>query len=502
MKLLRITLLMVMVSSVLLAQNVTVTLQVNMKVKAKETLFDPKVDSITVHGDFMTDAGLGSNWFPVGVTMQDLKKDSVYSTTLTIPTTHAGTLYHYKFTISDRAWEGDPNREFTLGSTDMTIPAVWFDRDSIVTLPVTNTLNFTADLTKIYGTGRGYFDPSIDSLLLMGLDWVGATVVGGNRKFAEDPFRPGTFHAQMVIKGFKGDSTKWKTKAYPDARYANTGWEVTSDRWYTIKDEGTTTTVPTFVPSVFPMKDSTTKDVTVLYQVSLVGATNRYTDRAIDISKIFYVGIKGQHSRLGAWGGDWTAADTASTPKTLLVLNDKGLNGDKVAGDNIWSITVVFPRNDPGGPSLYKYGAYYPGSDTLNSGFHAGDNEMKENVNHFFNLLDVPRIEILDAWGKEFSVSVTGVKNAVAPTQFTVSQNYPNPFNPATKIRYSLPTSSVVTLRLFNVIGQEVATVINAQQAAGTYDIILDGSKLSTGVYFYRLEAGSHSVTKRMVLLK
>lgn len=176
MKLLRITLLMVMVSSVLLAQNVTVTLRVNMKVKAKETLFDPKVDSITVHGDFMTDAGLGSNWFPVGVTMQDLIKDSVYSTTLTIPTTHAGTLYHYKFTISDRAWEGDPNREFTLGLTDMTIPAVWFDRDSIVTLPVTNTLNFTADLSKIYGTGKGYFDPSIDSLLLMGLDWVGATV--------------------------------------------------------------------------------------------------------------------------------------------------------------------------------------------------------------------------------------------------------------------------------------------------------------------------------------
>ncbi|MFA6542182.1 MAG: T9SS type A sorting domain-containing protein, partial [Bacteroidota bacterium] len=486
------------------AGDIAVTFQVNLKVKAKETLFNPAVDSITMHGDFMTDAGLGSNWFPVGVTLKDQDNDSIFTVVVVFPDSNVSKLYHYKFTVSDKAWESDPNREFTLSaSTPQILPVEWFDRDSVVNIPVTNTLNFTADLTSIYGSGAGFFDPSVDSIKVEGLDWVGATVTGGVKKFAEDPFKPGIFYAQVIIKGFKGDSTKWKAKAYPENEFYNGGWEVTPDYWYTLKDDGTVSDLPKFTPNVFPKGSPTTKDVTVLFQVNMTGAQNRFIDQPFDISTVTLVGIKGQKSQLGAWVGDWMPSDTGAVPQNLLPLNDKAENGDKVAGDNIWSTTVLFPSGDEGGPSLYKYGAFYPGSDTLNSGYHPGDNEFKDGHNHFFNLVDKPRIEILDAWGSDFAVSVTGVKNsALVPEQFSVSQNFPNPFNPSTTIRYTLPISSKVTLSIYNVLGQEVARVVNAEQGKGTYDITVDGTNLASGMYIYRLDAGTFSMTKKMMLLK
>ncbi|MFQ3607894.1 MAG: 5'-nucleotidase C-terminal domain-containing protein [Chloroherpetonaceae bacterium] len=88
------------------------------------------------------------------------------------------------------------------------------------------------------------------------------------------------------------------------------------------------------------------------------------------------------------------------------------------------------------------------------------------------------------------------------PTTFELAQNYPNPFNPATTINYQLPTSALVTLKVYDVVGREVATLVNARQEAGRYDVRFNGSSLSSGVYFYRLQAGSFVETKKMMLVK
>ena len=76
------------------------------------------------------------------------------------------------------------------------------------------------------------------------------------------------------------------------------------------------------------------------------------------------------------------------------------------------------------------------------------------------------------------------------PNDFTLRQNYPNPFNPATTIEYQLPTSSHVKLSVFDVLGREVATLVDARQPAGVYTVRFDGSNLNSGFYFYRLSAG------------
>jgi hypothetical protein len=97
-------------------------------------------------------------------------------------------------------------------------------------------------------------------------------------------------------------------------------------------------------------------------------------------------------------------------------------------------------------------------------------------------------------------------ENRVAslPVTFALEQNYPNPFNPSTVISYQLPTSSNVSLKVFDVLGREIATLVNQRQEAGRYNyqFSIVNSQLSSGVYFYRLQAGSFAETKRMMLTK
>ncbi|MDP2207230.1 MAG: T9SS type A sorting domain-containing protein [Bacteroidota bacterium] len=88
------------------------------------------------------------------------------------------------------------------------------------------------------------------------------------------------------------------------------------------------------------------------------------------------------------------------------------------------------------------------------------------------------------------------------PTQYQLSNNYPNPFNPKTVIEYSIPREEFVTLKIYNLIGQEVATLKNEIQKAGSYRVNFDGSKLSSGIYFYRLQTSSFTQIKKMALVK
>ena len=92
--------------------------------------------------------------------------------------------------------------------------------------------------------------------------------------------------------------------------------------------------------------------------------------------------------------------------------------------------------------------------------------------------------------------------NDVTATNFNLEQNYPNPFNPSTSIRYSIPKTSLVTLKVYDVLGREVAALVNEEKPIGTYQVNLDASSLASGIYFYKIQAGSFISTKKMILLK
>jgi hypothetical protein len=92
--------------------------------------------------------------------------------------------------------------------------------------------------------------------------------------------------------------------------------------------------------------------------------------------------------------------------------------------------------------------------------------------------------------------------NSETPTEFALSQNFPNPFNPTTKIDFKLKQSGLTTLKVYDMLGREVETLVNGELQAGSYQVDFDGRGLASGVYFYRLNSGSFVETKKMMVTK
>ena len=123
---------------------------------------------------------------------------------------------------------------------------------------------------------------------------------------------------------------------------------------------------------------------------------------------------------------------------------------------------------------------------------------------------DVERMEILSYAFGSFDITPSVEVNDLFPNKFELFQNYPNPFNPSTTIKYSIPdvvdgharTTTKVILKIFNILGQEIAILVNNEQSAGNYEVKFDASGLSSGTYIYRITAGKYSDSKKMILLR
>ncbi|MGH7496547.1 MAG: T9SS type A sorting domain-containing protein, partial [bacterium] len=131
-------------------------------------------------------------------------------------------------------------------------------------------------------------------------------------------------------------------------------------------------------------------------------------------------------------------------------------------------------------------------------------------ANSYVYSLAVARTELLagtfggGVWRRPLSDIITSVENPSAdlPAHFNLDQNHPNPFNPTTTITYSLNQTGQVVLKVFNVIGEEVVKLVNGIQVAGHHEVKFDATDFPGGVYFYRLQAGGLTETRRMVLVK
>ena len=126
------------------------------------------------------------------------------------------------------------------------------------------------------------------------------------------------------------------------------------------------------------------------------------------------------------------------------------------------------------------------GTDNLNS-----ITKLKELASH-----------VQEFYNTEF-VDILNTKQTVVPTGYTLYQNYPNPFNPKTTIEYEIPEKSFVTIKIYDILGREVQTLVNNEEKVRfKYKVVFDASTLASGVYFYRIQAGSFTETKKMVVLK
>jgi hypothetical protein len=112
------------------------------------------------------------------------------------------------------------------------------------------------------------------------------------------------------------------------------------------------------------------------------------------------------------------------------------------------------------------------------------------------------RLKQIDTDGSFEYSEIIEVQFGVVPTEYVLEQNYPNPFNPSTVISYSIPTASNVSVKVFDVLGNLIASLVNQNQEAGNYKINFNAGELSNGMYLYKIQAGSFIAIKKMLLIK
>ncbi len=163
---------------------------------------------------------------------------------------------------------------------------------------------------------------------------------------------------------------------------------------------------------------------------------------------------------------------------------------------------------------------YYSTSDSGLVGYwrmDEGVGQTAEDLSFYSNTATLgtsPNPDANDPAWVSANILIVNVENEnnsdIKPTNFSLSQNYPNPFNPTTNIKFSIPSviasgtkqSQMVTIKVYDILGNEVATLVNEELAPGKYEVRFDAGKFSTGIYFYKLTTGVLSETKKMILLR
>ncbi len=136
--------------------------------------------------------------------------------------------------------------------------------------------------------------------------------------------------------------------------------------------------------------------------------------------------------------------------------------------------------------------------------------DLADNPTFWYDFYLVGPSGLILKSGQPQATEITVDENKKIPKEFLLSQNYPNPFNPSTKIQYSLPSPSEgegsgvrsVMLKIYDVLGNEIATLVNEEKSPGNYEVVFDAKGLSSGIYFYRLTTGGKNISKKMLLIK
>ena len=192
-------------------------------------------------------------------------------------------------------------------------------------------------------------------------------------------------------------------------------------------------------------------------------------------------------------GSNWTEADSGLSGATVSMLTFRP-NGN---GTDLFA-------------AMRSGGVFHSTNDGTNwTAINTGLTNTDVRVLSFFPSSG-PGADIIavtfdgDIWKRPLSEIVTSVENPEfgQPAQFNLEQNYPNPFNPSTKMGFWVQGSGSVSLKVYDVLGREVATLVNEKKVAGKYSVTWNASSMSSGVYFYRLQAGSFVETRKLVLLR
>lgn len=233
---------------------------------------------------------------------------------------------------------------------------------------------------------------------------------------------------------------------------------------------------------------------TIVGQDSISGNTS-LTLSGLPEGKEYYWRVKSFRNKISEWSYINNFTTEVKVP-TEIKLNRTGLKEIAITWKSIASSSKMFviqkKQNSHNFITL----------DTIKNSSNTYTDKSVEQGNIYTYRVKAIVNKTESDFSNEVSLNLVGVDKTTIPTDFYIYQNYPNPFNPSTLISYDVAEKNTVSIRVFDLLGRVVSVLVNEEKLPGRYEVVFDGTKLSSGIYFYRLQADKFVQTRKLVLLK
>ncbi len=487
-------LLVLVLSQMIFAQNYSVTFQVDMNVHQGYGFFDPSLSDVLLRGSF-------NDWGDQEP-MNDDDNDGIYTLTKELPAGSIAFKFFYKNIYGQDSWEEIDDRTFDVAG-DTVMPVVYFMNDEGSKKVIDVFFQVNMEIEKV----AGRFNPANDVVTVRGTfnAWEGTDTC-----FAELG-NTNLYSASVKYLAEVGDTIHYKFNINGDTWENDFPLNNGGHRLIGISQEDLDN-LYAYDPYDYPNEyfngleftTLTLQESEIIFTVDMNDATDLNGTPFSAIENVFLCGE--MNPLYWAW-------DSENVNRAIFMVDD-GTSGDVTAGDGIWSTTVTFPQYTSTNAFSYKYGANYdlPSNNGLN------DNENYSGEDHWIQL---PQTIISGTVNNVFGEATTSdsphtIENLVTtgveedesdllPEEFTLQQNYPNPFNPSTNIKFSIPESGDVSLKVYDILGKEIVSLVNETLDAGAYTFKFDSQNygsLASGIYLVRLESKNNSASIKMMLLK
>jgi len=393
---------------------------------------------------------------------------------------------------------------------------------------------------------NGTFNPGTDFVTA-----AGGTFNGWNNKadtLRSDFLNPHTYTKLIKVSGFASPGTvEFKFVTLTNDGQGNTtdGWESVSNRTFMVTGKETDSDSNGFLDIALPemffdnvtLNDIFSSETSIRVEVdarpafyfladsSYVPGDTQTGDPVTTFSKVF---ANGPFANNGAWA-DWGPQNLGSMEALRLV--DDGTKGDLVAGDSVFTMTIVKASgaarkgaikfgldgydNESGFGGDHSlnvsqanpvvrlvFGATLQADGTYTDAKGPRRTDQYDSYILIDNTTTPPSVMAVRRGGENDMISGVDVEDSQLPESVVLYQNFPNPFNPTTTISYDIRQSGMVRLHIYDLLGRQVATLVNGFMPAARHQVQFDASQLASGTYIYRLESANQVIVKTMVLLK
>ncbi len=491
----------------------SVTFNVDMEKYESTGAFDKTQNNVFIAGSF-------TDWQNGALLMADNGADtSVY--TITVDNINSAQLLKFKFMWAPgdtvgapgTTWESISDRSYWVVDGENNFSAFWNDEDPHAADLADGNITFKVDMSVMNEVG--IFDPDHDSVQVRGgfNGWSGSDVakshmnqdfLDANKWFLKVPFSQIPIGSEQAYKFFVDIDSAANANKFS---MWTDGWERPfsqggGNRPVAFAGTDDQEVAEVYYDGVLPNYVIENDGIEITFSVNMADAADASKmvptfDPAADT--VWWISEEPAFT----YSQGWTDGDDM---KVLALTDD---NSDMIYEG---TLTVKAPAWNG---FEYRYGFTHGGTMTQEeAGFGAFAYRVRYIEQNGYRSFVQPYSAPTDSWALQENKQdqweaepagdyTTGItETGIIANKFELGQNYPNPFNPTTKINFSIPQSNYVTLKVFNLLGEEVSTLISGDMKAGSYVFDFNASKLASGLYFYTLTSGDFVSTKKMMLLK